>query len=246
MEEIRGYIHSIETFGALDGPGIRYVVFLQGCLLRCRYCHNPDTWRLRSPAARVMTPGELYADIEQYRSFIAKGGVTFSGGEPLLQPRFARRMIGLCGEGRLHTAVDTSGAVPLGDEGDAVRSAAAAADLLLLDIKALDPDDCVALTGRGNADTLRMLDFRESLGKDVWIRHVLVPGITLDEEKLEKLADFLTRYTCVRKVELLPFHKMGEYKWRELRYDYTLWDVPAPAEADLARARAIFARRRLL
>ena len=235
-----GRIHSVESFGTLDGPGIRYVLFLQGCPLRCLYCHNPDT--LAPAGGKTMTAGDILADILTYRPFIARGGVTLSGGEPLLQPGFVCELLDGCREHSLHTALDTSGAVPLARSAPALDRA----DLILLDVKAFDADLCSALTGTGPANTLATLEYCESAGKPVWIRHVLVPGHTLDAARLERLADHLLRYACIRKIELLPFHKMGEYKWASLGRPYLLKDTPPPTAAQLQAARDIFARRSLM
>ena len=237
---VTGRIHSIESFGTLDGPGIRYVLFMQGCPLRCLYCHNRDTRDLE--AGMTMTAGEVLADILTYRNFIARGGVTLSGGEPLLQPAFACELLDGCREQRLHSALDTSGIIPLSES----RPALDRADLILLDIKALDDDLCVALTGSSNRNALATLDYCETSGKTVWIRHVLVPGYTLDEARLNRLADFLLRFTCVRKTELLPFHKMGEYKWEALKSPYALTETPVPTDEEMRRARAILQSRGLL
>ena len=237
---VTGRIHSIESFGTLDGPGIRYVLFMQGCSLRCLYCHNRDTRELE--AGVTMTAGDVLADILTFRNFIARGGVTLSGGEPLLQPDFACELLDGCREHRLHSALDTSGAVSL----SLSRPALDRADLILLDIKALDEDLCVALTGASNRNTLATLEYCETSGKAVWIRHVLVPGYTLDEARLNRLADYLLRFTCIRKVELLPFHKMGEYKWEALKSPYALNDTPVPTDEELRRARAVFQSRGLM
>lgn len=237
---VTGRIHSVESFGTLDGPGIRYVLFMQGCPLRCLYCHNPDSRSLE--AGKTMTAGEVLADILTYRPFIRRGGVTLSGGEPLLQPAFACELLDGCREQRLHSALDTSGALPLAE----ARPVLDRADLILLDIKALDDDLCVALTGASNRHTLAALDYCEASGKAVWIRHVLVPGYTLDEVRLSRLADFLLRYACIRKIELLPFHKMGEYKWEALKCPYALSATPVPTDEELRRARAIFQCRGLV
>lgn len=237
MKETKGYIHSVETFGAVDGPGIRFVVFFQGCKLRCRFCHNPDTWRIDSPNARVVTAEELLSEILQYKNYIKNGGVTFSGGEPLLQPAFLNELITLCHQNGLHTAVDTAG-------GDLsfCKEPVEAADLILLDIKAADPEDCKKVTGFDNKLALDVLDFRENLAKDVWIRHVLVPGLTLDEQKLIKLAELLKRYRCIKKIELLPFHKMGEYKWKTLGLNYTLNETSEPKADEVKTAYEILKR----
>jgi pyruvate formate lyase activating enzyme len=231
---IIGRIHSIESFGAVDGPGIRYVLFLQGCPMRCLYCHNPDSWD--SHKGRVVSVDEMMADILSYRNFIRKGGVTISGGEPLLQLDFVLEILRRCRALGLHTAIDTAGSVPVARSAPVID----AADLLLLDIKALDGDVCRKLTGMSNRHELDTLDYCEKTGKPVWVRHVVVPGITLDEAKLDALARYLASYRCVEKVELLPFHKMGEFKWRELGLDYELAATPAPTADEMRRAKAIF------
>lgn len=229
-----GRIHSVESFGAVDGPGIRFVVFFQGCPLRCAFCHNPDTWDFSGGGE--VTADEMLGEILKYKSFLKKGGVTLSGGEPLAQPAFCAELLRLCKENGLHTAVDTSGAIPL----DKCQEAVDLADLLLLDIKALDPNLCKTITGQSNQNALALLNHREETGKPVWIRHVLVPGLTLDMPRLQALADFLRPYKCVEKVELLPYHSMGAYKWEALGLPYTLKDTPEPTEGELRAAEAIF------
>ena len=225
---VKGRIHSLETFGAVDGPGLRFVIFFQGCPLRCLYCHNPDTWDTQEGSE--ITAEELIARILRYRSFIKKGGVTLTGGEPLLQSRFAQEIIRLCRENGLHTASDTSGAVPL----SVCKSAVDAADLILLDIKAIDSALAKKLTGAGNENALKLLDYCEETNKDVWIRHVLVPGWTLDKAQANRMGIFLKKYRCVKKVELLPFHKIGEFKWEKLCIEYSLTDTqpPEPEKVD--------------
>jgi len=236
---IVGQIHSVETFGALDGPGIRYVVFLQGCFLKCIYCHNPDSWSCEAGTPR--TAREVMGDILRYKSFISKGGVTISGGEPLIQPDFCHELIIRGQQNGLHMAIDTSGYSPLSVCKDAVEKA----DLLLLDIKALDDELCRKITGESNKNALAILDFREKISKPVWIRHVMVPGVTLKEELLIDLADYLKKYTCVERVELLPFHKMGEYKWEQMNRDYTLKDTAVPTNKEIQMAYRIFKERGL-
>lgn len=229
-----GRIHSVETFGALDGPGIRYILFLQGCPLRCQYCHNPDTWD--PSAGRTLTSGDAVKDILRYRNFIASGGVTLSGGEPLLQADFCREVIDLCHQEGIHCAIDTSGSIPLGQ----CKQAVDAADLLLLDLKALDAGLCLNLTGQDNRNALELLSYCEITGKDVWVRHVMVPGITLTKERLRDTAAFLSPYACIKKVELLPFHKMGEYKWEALGMTSPLSGVKEPGAEDIAMAKKLF------
>lgn len=229
-----GSVHSVESLGTLDGPGLRYVVFLQGCSLRCRYCHNPDTWNLKG--GKSTDSRDLVKEILGYRNFIAKGGVTISGGEPLKQPEFALDVIERLKQEGLHTALDTAGSVPL----ELAKPVLDAADLILLDIKSLDDRMCFSLTGMGNANTLSTLAYCQSIGKKVWIRHVLVPGWTLEEQMLKELADFLKAFSCIEQVELLPYHRMGQYKWEQLKLHYSFKDVPEPTKRELLMARSIF------
>lgn len=231
---MNGRIHSVESFGAVDGPGVRFVVFMQGCPLRCRYCHNPDTWKPSD--GKLVSAADLVREIEQYRNFIRSGGVTLSGGEPLMQPEFATELLKLCKASGFHTAIDTSGAIPLHHCKEAVDTA----DLILLDIKDIDAEDCRSLTGQDNANALALLDYCEETHKPVWIRHVLVPGLTLSDEKLHRLAQKLQSYTCIEKVELNPFHKMGEFKWEQLALPYTLTDTPAPSPDETNHAKEVF------
>ena len=233
MKNVMGRIHSVESFGALDGPGIRYVLFLQGCPLRCVYCHNPDSWY--KDGGQEIGSADVVRDILRYRHFIQNGGVTLSGGEPLMQPEFAAAVIEGCHERGLHVAVDTSGGVAL----LACERAVEQADLLLLDIKAAEDPLFRKITGRGMDNTLEILAARERMGKPVWIRHVLVPGLTLDDGQLHRLGRLLRDYRCVERVELLPFHKMGEYKWQALGEPYTLADVQPPEPEQVEHARSL-------
>lgn len=238
-QSVQGRIHSVETFGAVDGPGVRFVVFFQGCPLRCKFCHNPDTW---NPAeGKPVTAKELAGQIASYKNFIKDGGVTLSGGEPLLQPEFATALLLECKRLGLHTALDTSGGVPL----SAAKPPVDAADLILLDIKDIDKEDCRALTGQDNQNALALLRYCQQTGKPVWIRHVMVPGLTLKRDKLTRLAAFLSGFSCIQKVELLPFHKMGEYKWEQLGRPYSLTDTPVPEPEEVALAKEIFRKQGL-
>ena len=231
-----GYIHSLESFGAVDGPGIRYVVFFQGCPLRCIFCHNPDTWAMNEGTPTQVE--ELIEKIVDFRPFYRRGGVTLSGGEPLAQPGFAAALLRRLKEEGFHTAVDTAGSIPL----ERCREAVDLADLLLLDIKALDPDLCTAMTGADGAGAKALLDLRQEQGRPVWLRHVLVPGYTLDMDKLETLADYLAPYTCIERVELLPFHQLGKHKWEALGIPYELANAISPPAAEVEQAREIFRR----
>ena len=233
MDDIIGRIHSTESFGAVDGPGVRFVVFLQGCPLRCLYCHNPDSWI--SSDGREISSIELVNQIAQYKSFIGKGGVTLSGGEPLFQPQFCKAIIDGCKEIGFHTAIDTSGAVPI----SLSRPAIDAADMLLLDIKDIDPDDCEALTGMTNENCLKTLQYCEMTQKPVWLRHVLLPEYTLNENKLNRLGEYLSHFSCVKKVELLPYHTMGLSKWDALGLTSKLKGKEPPTEKDVIWAKSI-------
>ena len=239
MGDLEGYVHSIETFGALDGPGIRYIVFLQGCPLRCKFCHNPDTWKINT--GKKYTVDELVDDILKYKNFIKTGGVTLSGGEPLLQADFTAAIFKECRKHGIHTALDTSGAVPL----IACKHAVDEADLILLDIKSIDDLKCQDLTGRGNEDALNLLEYLEKTGKEVWIRHVVVPGITENYEDIEKMAEYLSKYTVISRVDILPFHKMGEYKWKQLDLEYELGDTQPPQKESIEKIKNILRKYKL-
>lgn len=233
MENVTGYIHSVESFGALDGPGVRYVLFLQGCPFRCVYCHNPDSWCAKG--GQKVYSQDVIQDILRYKNFIKNGGVTLSGGEPLMQPEFCLSVIKGCMEHGLHTAVDTAGGVSILLCGQVVELA----DLLLLDIKAANDELFRKITGHSIYNTLEILDTREKINKPVWIRHVLVPGLTLDDAHLHEMGRLLRGYNCIESVELLPFHKMGEFKWDELNKPYTLRDTRPPSSEQVEHARIL-------
>lgn len=231
-----GYVHSIETCGTLDGPGLRYVVFLQGCPLRCKFCHNPDSWQVET--GKKFTEEELLEDILLYENFIKTGGVTLSGGESLLQADFAANLFKLCKNHGIHTAVDTSGAISL----NICREAIDEVDLVLLDIKHIDSEKCMELTGKGNENTLALLEYCEKIKKEVWIRHVVVPNFTEDYVAIEKMAKYLSNYTIIKRIEILPFHKMGEYKWMQLDLKYELGETPEPTKESIEKIRGIFTK----
>ena len=224
---LTGKIHSLESFGTVDGPGIRFVTFMQGCPLRCRYCHNPDTWRADAPVKYELTPRQLLDEVLRYKSFIAKGGVTLTGGEPLMQPDFCREFFRLCRESGIHTALDTAGSV----YNEKTLSVLDFTDLVLLDIKALQPELCRAVCGSDGRNALRLLDELERRGIDVWIRHVVVPGLTDDDALLAELVEYLKPFRTVKKIEWLPYHTMGVFKYKDLGLAYPLEGVPPlPAE----------------
>lgn len=219
-----GYIHSIETMGLVDGPGIRFVVFLQGCPLRCLFCHNPETWKKHSDF--TMTPELLVEKILKYKSYFSKtGGVTFSGGEPLLQPDFLLETMKLCKENGIHTCLDTSG-VGNGDYDQLLQYT----DLVLFDVKALTQEEYEHMTGKNIKQSLQFLEACQKANKTLWIRQVIVPGINDTEEYILSLKNFLSTLKHVEKVELLPYHTMGIEKYKELNLKYRLAGVPAMDE----------------
>ena len=237
--DVIGYIHSVDSFGAVDGPGIRFVVFLQGCPLRCLYCHNPDSWKFKEGQKR--SANDLMQEKLGYKSYIRRGGVTLSGGEPFAQMEFVKALLSLCREHGIHTAVDTSGAIPL----EVSKEGIDLADMLLLDLKAIDPQECLSLTGQDNRHALQTLAYCEQTGKKIWLRHVCVPGYTLDSGKLAQMADYLKSFQCVDRVELIPFHQMGSYKWEYLDTPYRLGAVEPPSAEEMEQAKELFRTRGL-
>jgi len=234
-----GRIHSLESFGTVDGPGIRFVVFMQGCPLRCLYCHNPDTWEVKRETPYLLEPEALLAEVLRYKNFIAKGGVTVTGGEPLLQPEFLKEFFRLCRENGIHTALDTSGYICSGKALEVLEQV----DLVLLDIKTIDAGLHPRLTAVKLDNTLRFLDELEKRGIPVWIRHVIVPGLTDDDEALSKLAEYISSYNVVQKAELLPYHTMGAYKYEAQGLDYKLKGVEPLSAERLANAKDLYETR---
>ncbi len=228
-----GKIHSVETLAALDGPGLRYALFLQGCKMRCLYCHNPDSWStLRGKEKSV---DSVIQDVLSYRSFLKDGGLTISGGEPLLQPEFTLNLIKEAKKNNIHTAIDTAGSVPLMISKEILDEV----DIVLLDIKSVDKEQHVRLTCQSNDNTLDTLTYLESIQKRVWIRHVLVPGITQDDSLLHKLGKFLSSFSCIESVDLLPFHQLGSFKYKELGIPYALRETPETTQSELLHAQKI-------
>lgn len=238
---IKGRIHSLESFGTVDGPGIRFVIFMQGCPLRCLYCHNPDTWNVRVEPAYLMSAQELLEEVLRYKRFILNGGVTVTGGEPLLQSVFLKEFFKLCREEGIHSALDTSGSIT----STAAYEMLEYVDLVLLDIKAIDPELHKHLTSARIDKPLAFLNHLQEIGKDTWIRHVVVPNLTYDKELLENLADYLTRFNVIKKVELLPYHIMGVSKYEELGMEYALKETEALSSEKLAVAEGIFSNKGL-
>jgi pyruvate formate lyase activating enzyme len=229
---MNGNIHSIESCGTVDGPGLRYVIFTQGCLLRCQFCHNPDTWGIGK--GKIMTVEEIIKDLKSYLPFIkaSKGGITVSGGEPLLQLDFLHELFKECKKLGIHTTIDTSGGCYSNDQEFQRKLADVLeyTDLLLLDLKQIDSKKHLKLTGKPNEHILEFANYLSTRRIPVWIRHVLIPGITDSKEDLQNLRAFINTLENVDKVEILPYHKLGVYKWETLGLKYPLEHVEPPTE----------------
>ena len=263
-----GHVHSLESFGSVDGPGVRFVVFLQGCALRCKYCHNPETWACEG--GEEYTPEALFQKVYRYRNYWGKkGGVTVSGGEPLRQMEFltaffqlARKKGGITVSGGeplrqmefltaffelarskgVHTALDTAGQPFRPDDPDYLAGfdrLMKSTSLVILDLKEIDPEKHRQLTGKDNANILAMARRVSDLGVPLWIRHVLVPGLTDDEEGLRRTADFIASLKTVQRVEVLPYHTLGLFKWEKLGIPYPLPDAVPPTAEQVKRAEEL-------
>lgn len=235
-----GRIHSFESFGTVDGPGIRFVVFLQGCPLRCQYCHNPDTWGAGGTEYSVE---EVVNRVVRYRNYFGEtGGVTVTGGEPLLQIDFVTELFTALKAKGINTCVDTSGITFRADNQAVVekhKKLLEVADLFLLDIKHIDDEACRKLTGQSNQNTLAFAKFLSDNGKRMWIRQVLVPGITDGEESLRQTRQFIDGLQTVEKVEVLPYHTLGLAKYEKLGIEYPLKGLEAPSKEVVLRAKEI-------
>lgn len=222
-------VHSIETFGSVDGPGLRYILFLKGCRLRCAFCHNADTWDLNSKDQR--SADEILDHAERYRSYWgSEGGITVSGGEPLLQMDFLIELFKKAKQRNINTCIDTAGE-PFTKEGEwftKFEELMHYTDILLVDIKHIDRNKHIRLTGKPNDNILEMFHYLSDINKPIWIRQVLVPGWTDDIEDLKKTRAFIETLSNVKKIEILPYHNMGAYKWEKLGMKYPLESVEAP------------------
>lgn len=233
--EIKGKVHSFETFGTVDGPGIRFIVFMKGCPLKCKYCHNRDTWS--AEGAKLYTSEEVMSEIRKYKNYIdsSKGGVTVSGGEALIQPQFVTELFKKCKEEGIHTAVDTSGYVNVED----VKETLEYTDLVLLDLKHANALKHKNLTGVENDKIKLFTQYLADINKPVWIRYVLVPGYTDDEQDLLAAYEYLKKFKNIEKIEVLPYHSMGKVKWDKLNIPYPLEGVPSPTNDEVEKARNI-------
>lgn len=229
-------IHSFETFGAVDGPGIRFIVFMQGCALRCKYCQNRDTWDTNS--GKSYSVSDLINHISRYKSYFISsgGGVTISGGEPLLQSDFLIDLFTELKKDNISTAIDTSGNFVLTEK---IKKLIELTDIFLLDIKSINDDICKELVGVSNKLELEFAKYLSDIGKPIWVRQVLVPGYTDKEEDLSSLKDFLSTLKTVEKIDILPYHNLGEYKWKNLNLEYPLKDVRTATLDDVTRAKQI-------
>ena len=232
-------MHSIETFALVDGPGVRFAAFLSGCPLRCAYCHNPDTWHTGGELLTARALWERAARYERY--WQPRGGVTLSGGEPMLQMEFAAAFFSLAKANGVHTALDTSGA-PYRDTPAFLRRFSTlmnVTDLVLLDIKAMDENLHRRLTGQSNKNILQMARHLSTMKKEMWIRHVIVPGITGSKEELLHLRDFIASLSSVSRVQVLPYHVLGEGKWAALHLPYPLSGIKPTTKEEIAEAEKL-------
>ncbi len=236
----KGYIHSLESFGSVDGPGVRYVIFLSGCAMRCQFCHNPDTWNMQ--AGTPYTADELLEKALRYRSYWgSKGGITVSGGEPLLQIDFLLELFTKAKEKGVHTTLDTCGNPFTREEPffSKFEKLMEVTDLVMLDIKHMDEEQHVLLTGQKNDNILDMAKYLSDTGKSMWIRHVLVPERSDRDDYLWKLHDFIEKLNHVERVEVLPYHTLGVYKWKELGIPYELEGIEPPTQERIQIANEI-------
>lgn len=240
---MKGSVHSIETYGTVDGPGIRYVLFMQGCLLRCQFCHNPDTWKIND--GKEMTVEEIIADIKEYLPFFqaSGGGITVSGGEPLIQTTFLAALFKQLKKLGVHTAIDTSAGCFSTSPAflEPLDELLAHTDLILLDLKQIDSEKHAQLTGKRNEHILAFAHYVAKKEIPVWVRHVLIPGVTDFDDDLKELAAFIQTLPNVEKIEVLPYHELGVYKWETLGIEYPLKGVKPPLEERVRNAEQILA-----
>lgn len=228
-------IHSIESFGTVDGPGIRFVLFLQGCHLKCKYCHNRDTWDINGGTYKSLE--DIFQKIMNYKNYIQpNGGITVTGGEPLLQVKFLIELFKKLKKENIHTCIDTSGMVTLTDD---IKHLLSLTDLVLLDIKHINTEKSKNLVGFYNEKELNFAKYLSDNNIHMWIRQVLIPGYTDDEKDLLKLKDFISNLRNVDKIEILPYHELGKYKWKKLGLNYELDNVRQANNDDINRAKKI-------
>ncbi|GBG96938.1 pyruvate formate-lyase-activating protein [Lactococcus termiticola] len=242
LKQVTGLIHSTESFGTVDGPGVRFVIFVQGCRMRCKYCHNPDTWAMKSDKATTRTVEDVMEEALRFRGFWGdKGGITVSGGEALLQIDFVTALFTYAQSLGIHTTLDTAGQPYLTDPEvtEKIDALLDVTDLVMLDIKEINPERHKALTAQKLDNILKFAEHLSERGNPMWIRHVLVPGESDFDEDLVELGKFVKTLKNVLKFEILPYHTMGEFKWRELGWKYPLEGVKPPTSARVANAKEL-------
>jgi len=232
---MQGYVHSIESFGTVDGPGVRLVVFLQGCPMRCRYCHNPDTWQ--TGVGELISAEEILERFDRNKEFYKNGGITVTGGEPLLQIEFLTDLFRKAKDRGIHLCLDTSGATYSNSKREVYIKLLSLVDLVLLDIKHIDSDKHKSLTGMDNAAVLDFAKLLCELSVPVWIRHVTVPGVTDDVDSLSQLGEFIATLDNVRVLDVLPYHTLGRMKYENLGIPYSLDGVRQATDADTEFAK---------
>jgi len=236
----KGFIHSIETCGTVDGPGLRYVIFLQGCPMRCQYCHNPDTWQPN--VGEQMTVDEVLKSFYNNLAFYRNGGVTVTGGEPMMQMDFLIELFTKLHEDGVHTCLDTSGIMFQPNNKKFKEKAEklfAVTDLVMLDIKHIDDEKHKVLTSHSNERILAFAKYLDDKGIDIWIRHVVVPGVTLYQEYLMRLGEFMATLKNVKALDVLPYHTMGKVKYENLGLEYPLGDTREATKQEANAARNI-------
>ena len=233
-EKILGNVHSIETCGTVDGPGIRFVVFLQGCPMRCLYCHNPDSWDIN--VGTQMSASEIISRYDGVKEF-CKGGITVTGGEPLLQIDFVTELFKLAREKKIHTALDTSGITFYTSNTEKFDDLLKYTDLVLLDIKHIDEDEHKKLTGHSNKNILEFAKYLSDNKKPMWVRHVVVPGITFKQEYLFELGKFLKDLKNITALDVLPYHSMAISKYKKMSMQYPLENTPQITKEEALQAR---------
>ncbi len=234
---IKGNIHSIETCGTVDGPGIRFVIFMQGCPLRCQYCHNPDTWQ--TDTNKLMTVDEIMQKYDGVKEFVQSGGITVTGGEPLLQIDFVTELFKVAKAHGIHTALDTSGIIFNPENTENINNLLKYTDLVLLDIKHIDDEEHKKLTGASNKNILAFAQYLSEKQIPVWIRHVVVKDITLNEKYLKELGKFLATLNNIKALDILPYHNMAIPKYESLGINYPLKNTPPTSKEEAINARNI-------
>ena len=237
---MKGYIHQFESFGCVDGPGSRFIVFLSGCPMRCLFCHNPDTWDMQK--GKVYEASDVLKEALSCRSYWGKkGGITVSGGEPLMQIDFLTELFSLAKEKNINTCIDTSGA-PFTSEGpwfEKFQKLMQVTDLLLMDIKHINEEEHIKLTGHTGKNIIQMFRYLDQIKKPIWIRHVLTPGITDNDDYLVQTRDFIRSLGNVERVEILPYHSLGTAKYKDLGIEYPLKNTPSPSADRIENAKKI-------